>query len=171
MLLHGSLRSSGHQPNFAALNIGCHLYSAGRPSRWAFAHILVCYIFRLLTTCRVEHNRSVVSACLCVFRIIIFERNSLWRRPIDIWRGGSPWAGLDQGHMSKFKVTRGNSVARVVNATSNEGFFLVIAVFHSNWLKQMKNLFGICRAWSYSYSITRIGLLCRNGGKAANAFF
>jgi len=38
--------SSGHQPNFAPLNIGRHLYSAGRPSRWAFAHILV--IVRLL---------------------------------------------------------------------------------------------------------------------------
>jgi len=33
--------SSGRQPNFAALNRGCHLYSAGRPSRWALAHILV----------------------------------------------------------------------------------------------------------------------------------
>jgi len=33
--------SSGHQPNFAALNRGRHLYSAGRPSRWALAHILV----------------------------------------------------------------------------------------------------------------------------------
>ena len=33
--------SSGHQPNIAALNIGRHQYSAGRPSRWAFAHILV----------------------------------------------------------------------------------------------------------------------------------
>jgi len=31
--------SSGHQPNFAALNRGRHLYSAGRPSRWAVAHI------------------------------------------------------------------------------------------------------------------------------------
>ena len=29
------------QPNFAALNRGRHLYSAGRPSRWALAHILV----------------------------------------------------------------------------------------------------------------------------------
>jgi len=27
--------------NFAALNRGRHLYSAGRPSRWALAHILV----------------------------------------------------------------------------------------------------------------------------------
>ena len=33
--------SSGRQPNFAALNKGRHLYSAGRPSRWALAHILV----------------------------------------------------------------------------------------------------------------------------------
>jgi len=33
--------SSGRQPNFAALNRGRHLYSAGRPSCWAFAHILV----------------------------------------------------------------------------------------------------------------------------------
>ena len=29
----------GRQPNFAALNRGRHLYSAGRPSRWALAHI------------------------------------------------------------------------------------------------------------------------------------
>jgi len=34
--------SSGHQPNFVALNRGRHLYSAGRPSHWALAHILVC---------------------------------------------------------------------------------------------------------------------------------
>ena len=33
--------SSGHQPNFAALNRGRQLYSAGRPSRWSLAHILV----------------------------------------------------------------------------------------------------------------------------------
>jgi len=32
---------SGRQPNFAALNRGRHLRSAGRPSRWALAHILV----------------------------------------------------------------------------------------------------------------------------------
>jgi len=32
--------SSGRQPNFAALNRGCHLYSARRPSRWTLAHIL-----------------------------------------------------------------------------------------------------------------------------------
>ena len=31
--------SSARQPNFAALNRGRHLYSAGRPSRWSLAHI------------------------------------------------------------------------------------------------------------------------------------
>jgi len=35
------LSSSGRQPNFAALNRGRHLCSAGRPSHWALAHILV----------------------------------------------------------------------------------------------------------------------------------
>jgi len=35
---------SGRQPNFAALNSGCHLYSAGRPSRWALAHVLVTFV-------------------------------------------------------------------------------------------------------------------------------
>jgi len=39
-LLHGA-PVSGRQPNFAALNRGRHLYSAGRPSGWALAHILV----------------------------------------------------------------------------------------------------------------------------------
>jgi len=37
--------SSGHQPNFAALNRGRHLCSAGRPSRWALAHVLVSVYF------------------------------------------------------------------------------------------------------------------------------
>jgi len=31
--------SIGRQQNFAVLNRGRHLYSAGRPSRWALAHI------------------------------------------------------------------------------------------------------------------------------------
>ena len=37
--------SSGRQPNFAALNRGRHLCSAGRPSGWALAHILVIACF------------------------------------------------------------------------------------------------------------------------------
>jgi len=34
--------SSVRQPNFAAFSRGRHRFSAGRPSRWASAHILVC---------------------------------------------------------------------------------------------------------------------------------
>jgi len=37
--------SRGRQPNFAALSRGRHRYSAGRPSRWAMAHILVLSFF------------------------------------------------------------------------------------------------------------------------------
>jgi len=33
--------SNAREPNFAALSRGCHLYSAGRPSCCALAHILV----------------------------------------------------------------------------------------------------------------------------------
>jgi len=42
-LLHGTLVVGISQT--AALNIGRHLYSAGRPSRWALAHILVLSFF------------------------------------------------------------------------------------------------------------------------------
>jgi len=47
-LLHGTLEvGGGRQPNFAALNRGRRIYSAGRPpSRLASAHILVQYVFR-----------------------------------------------------------------------------------------------------------------------------
>jgi len=37
--------SSGREPNFEALSTGRHLYSAGRPSRWALSHILVSVYF------------------------------------------------------------------------------------------------------------------------------
>ena len=41
--------SSGRHPNFAALNSGPYLYSAGRPSRWALAHISsMLYFYHVL---------------------------------------------------------------------------------------------------------------------------
>jgi len=63
-LLHGTLLvASGRKPNFAALNRGRHLYSAGRPSRWALVHILVCYNLKAVHTgCAAErciHTRVV----------------------------------------------------------------------------------------------------------------
>jgi len=35
--------SSARQPNFAALNRGRHLYSAGRPSRWAHSNFVLYF--------------------------------------------------------------------------------------------------------------------------------
>jgi len=53
-LLHGSQVYSERPPNFAALNRGHHLYSAGRPSCWALAHILVKFFsFCILVYCLV----------------------------------------------------------------------------------------------------------------------
>jgi len=40
--------SSGRPPNFAALSRGRHLYPAGRPSRWALAHILAYVYFSFI---------------------------------------------------------------------------------------------------------------------------
>jgi len=50
--------SSGREPNFAALNRGRHLYSAGRPSRWALAHILVSDISLTMIRYRKPLRRS-----------------------------------------------------------------------------------------------------------------
>jgi len=45
--------SIGRHPNFAALNRERHLYSAGRPSRWALAHISSSsYFHRLISAVR-----------------------------------------------------------------------------------------------------------------------
>jgi len=41
--------SCGHQPNFAVLSRERHLYSAGWPSRWALAHILVVILSLFLS--------------------------------------------------------------------------------------------------------------------------
>jgi len=42
--LLNAANGSGRQPNFAALNRKRHQYSAGRPSRWALAHILLLFV-------------------------------------------------------------------------------------------------------------------------------
>ena len=45
--------TSGRQPNFAVLNRGRHLYSTGRPSRWALADIVV-----IILVCVVRPSQS-----------------------------------------------------------------------------------------------------------------
>jgi len=79
--------SSGRQPNFAALNRERHLCSAGRPSHWALAHILVIIIIkgwaggescwcvqRLLRSWRATHGRQVHK---------LYWRSSGIHRPLD----------------------------------------------------------------------------------------
>jgi len=55
--------SSGRQPNFAALNRGRHMYSAGRPSRWALAHILVELCSLALTVEAIHKAKRVKTRC------------------------------------------------------------------------------------------------------------
>jgi len=74
--------SSGHQPNFAALNRGRHLYSPGRPSRWALAHILVCVCF----CCSIFVIQ--MNVCFCCVRFSFFSTV-----PRD-WLGERLWNDL-----------------------------------------------------------------------------
>ena len=60
--------SSGRQPNFATLNRAHHLYSAGRPSRWALAHI-----------------SSFVCFCHFIFAFVVLD---LVSSVLSRWRGG-----------------------------------------------------------------------------------
>jgi len=75
--------SSGRQPNFAALNRGRHLYSAGRLWRWVLAHILVC-----LTEGTTSHHCNLMllrfawvvddAKCIVVTRVCV---SVPWRLP------------------------------------------------------------------------------------------
>ena len=57
--------SSGRQPNFAAFNRRRHLYSAGRPSRWALAHILVSSYF--IFKCKDNRIYSLLALSLFLY--------------------------------------------------------------------------------------------------------
>ena len=52
--------SSGRQPNFAALNRGRHLYSAGRPSRCALDHISSSISCRFVVQQAVQQNAQQI---------------------------------------------------------------------------------------------------------------
>jgi len=56
--------SSGSEPNCAALSTRRHLYSAGRPSRWALAHILVAFCFFFAFSCLLYFT---VFICVCIW--------------------------------------------------------------------------------------------------------
>jgi len=76
-LLHAILAVGVSQT--AALNSGCHMYSAGRPSRWALAHILVKKFFPTVNMC-------LIMAALCSrCRHYIFSSPNLSGRRLDVY--------------------------------------------------------------------------------------
>jgi len=70
--------SSGRQPSIAALNRGRHLHSAGRPSRWTLAHILVPHNFWWISVFILAFM-----TCICVYAMV-----RRWRR----------WCGDSEGY-------------------------------------------------------------------------
>jgi len=62
--------SCGRQPHFVVLNRGRHLYSAGRPSRWVLAHILVSFY-------KTRHILLSDSANCTVLRAVVLTQ--YWR--------------------------------------------------------------------------------------------
>ena len=59
--------SSGRQPNFAALNRGRHLYSAGRPSRWALTHISSLCMFSMVRIDNPSLLSEICNSCSAIF--------------------------------------------------------------------------------------------------------
>jgi len=87
VLLHGTLvlecravtlpgreTHTGRQRNFAALNRGRHLYSVGRPSRWALAHILVLHAL-LQTTSPYYRNRNYACFTIIIIKFTYYIMN------------------------------------------------------------------------------------------------
>jgi len=77
--------SIGRQPNFAALNRGRRLYSAGRPSRCVLAHISSGFYITLLTSAKRLCNRG----CLSVSNL---GKKNLRTDLHNIYREGWRWA-------------------------------------------------------------------------------
>ena len=77
--------SCGRQPNFAALNRGRHLYSAGRPSRWALAHISSLLYWVVL---RVKFSYFTLANSSTGI-ILDFENDGPMLKPNSITLGGS----------------------------------------------------------------------------------
>jgi len=93
--------SSERQRNFAALNRGRHLCSAGRPSRWALAHILVLLFFILhpmYTTWTYPHSLPC-RYCYCTAdeaALTAVNVCRMWQllRSRDTWDEQTRWVGV-----------------------------------------------------------------------------
>jgi len=101
--------SSGRQPNFAALSRGRHLYSAGRPSRWArLAHILVVLVVLWRPRTWVHFSRGATPVPTWTWPTTTAGRRctlprrtavpSTWRSCCDTAPIHEPWTSTDSLH-------------------------------------------------------------------------
>jgi len=73
--------STERQPNFTALNRGRHLRSAGRPSRWALAHISsFCFWRSKCTASSIQKAGATRTLRLRLIRLVVGHSTSVVRR-------------------------------------------------------------------------------------------
>jgi len=84
-LLHATLVVGVSQT--AALNWGCHLYSTGRPPRWALAHILLvsvglkCAVMQYIIKLKTGYSQF----SLTQFRYCLLQFNDIWSDCAEIY--------------------------------------------------------------------------------------
>jgi len=86
--------SSGRQPNFATLNRERHLYSAGRSSRWALAHIssIICFLgYPSQLNASKSYKSGFLQTGALPFGVYITERN-----PFNGLLFGTTWVSRHQ---------------------------------------------------------------------------
>jgi len=73
--------SSGRQPNFAVLNRWRHLYSAGRPSHWALAHIssLLLLLFYIIFASHSENKTPRKNLSLQEYWNLVARHKDRWQ--------------------------------------------------------------------------------------------
>jgi len=83
--------SCGRRPNFAALNRGRHLYSAGRPSRWHWPTFLLWYKIRVYYDINVKaHYSRIAQKTTCAWDSWLRHRLAI----VD-------WPNSDRGRSQK----------------------------------------------------------------------
>ena len=76
--------SSGRQRNIAALNRGRHLCSAGRPSRWALAHILVVDVFHVFIVLLVCQRHEGGPSMMCFYCLLVMKTPADFIKHVEV---------------------------------------------------------------------------------------
>jgi len=141
--------SSERQPNFAALNRGRHLCAAGRPSRWALAHISISWLVWLPRYC-----------CSIVFIISVlqsadstFDCHIICNRECDVWASEKCWARLlVTAGVHKLAATTATTTTTVFMAIIQATFFSQHAQLKTGGFCYRKILLSTCRWWQLAHS-------------------